>query len=98
MTSHRKTLLALCMSAFLVTTGTGSHASASSDLLQQYRSLCARNALCSSEDTDRGLLFRLRMQNRTEKLLCQNDGACEALLPRSNRYRVEDANAWFLAR
>jgi hypothetical protein len=91
----RKTPFVLCLAAFLGAATTGSFASASSDMLNQYKSLCAQNVQCSSQETERGYLFRLQMQNRIEKMLCQSDGACEALLPRSVRYPVEDAQRWF---
>lgn len=70
-------------------------ATASPDALKTYQSLCAQNAQCSAEMTERGLLFKIRMQNRTQQMLCQSNGLCEALLPRSVRYRIEDAQDWF---
>jgi hypothetical protein len=88
-----KTRSALAMASALFTTAAMPHALAFSDMLQQYRSLCEQNIHCSAEATNRGLLFKLRTPGHTEQLLCREDGACEVLLPRSVRYRIDDAEA-----
>lgn len=98
MTRTRRAIFVLTASLLFGGVAAPAFATALSDTLQRYQSLCAQNAQCSAEVTERGLLFRLRMQNRTQQMLCQSDGLCEALLPRSVRYRVEDAPAWFLVK
>lgn len=54
-------------------------------------SACQTNVACSNETTGDGTLFKLRLPQRTNSILCRSDGACEVLLARGQKIKVEDA-------
>jgi hypothetical protein len=66
-------------------------AQAASADLSQLVSACESNVLCSNETTGDGTLFKLRLPQHTNSLLCRDDGSCEVLLARGQKIKVEDA-------
>lgn len=61
--------------------------------MQSFKSLCAKNAMCSSETTREGVLFKLQRAGRTELILCTANGSCEVKLARGVRHPVKDVEA-----
>ncbi len=59
--------------------------------LSQLISACESNMLCSNEATRDGTVFKLRLPQRTNTMLCDDDGVCEVLLARGQKFKVEDA-------
>jgi hypothetical protein len=87
MTKHM--LLTGFMAAALSTMVAGAQAGSAD--LPQLVSVCKSNVLCSNETTGDGTLFKMRLPHRTSNILCRDDGACEVLLARGQKIKVEDA-------
>jgi hypothetical protein len=66
-------------------------AESSTNPLPQLISACEQNVMCSKQDTGEGTLFILRHPQRTQNLLCQEDGNCVTILAKGQRIRVRDS-------
>jgi hypothetical protein len=52
---------------------------------------CGKNVMCSNQKTGEGTLFIVREPQRTQNLLCQDDGHCVTILAKGQRVRVQDS-------
>jgi hypothetical protein len=84
--------LTVALAACLATV-TASALAESTASLAQLVAACGENTKCSNQQTDDGMLFKLRHPNRTQNMLCQQDGNCVAILAKGKRMKVDDGMA-----
>jgi hypothetical protein len=66
--------------------------------LPQLISACGKNTMCSNQTTREGTLFILRYPQRTQNLLCQDNGTCVTILAKGQRIRIQDSLSQISAR
>jgi hypothetical protein len=90
--------LHIAMTAALALSSTAPFANESNISLPQLITACGQNDACSNQTTGEGTLFILRHAQRTQNLLCQDNGTCVTILAKGQRVRVQDSLAKISAR